>query len=182
MKKENDELERKKVKNKLISLNDYYSAPGARDLAHSVKEGDNVACLKIAEEIAYSFRFPKDAVIIPMPSSKGFATSNLMICNRIAEITKTSVSDCIKGHGREKLYDLKKNGSEIEKNFFGFKKVIEPKDGVYFIFDVVVDSARTMLAAKKLFNQKKVFCISHSMVDLEINKAHRLKLDSSLTF
>ena len=160
------EIERNSLRSKIICSKDYYNSDGVRDLAHQAKIGIKDAYIEIARSIANEIKLPDDSILIPVPSSNGHATNNLEICNEIAKILKLEVQDCIKGIERKKLYDLKKDGFEPDLKYFDYKLIEEPKQGTIFLFDVVVDKANTMMAAKSLFNREKVYCMSHSMVDL----------------
>lgn len=63
-------------KSEIVSLFDYYDAPGARDMAHRVKRGDDEACIRMAEAIAEAGVIPTGTKIIPVPSSSGEPTNN----------------------------------------------------------------------------------------------------------
>lgn len=161
------------MKGKIICLNDYYETKGAREIAHDAKNNNRKACLEIAKELSKRLHFPKNSILVPVPSSTGKATKNLEVCKELARIMNISVSDCIKGNQRIRLYDLKKESSIISKDFFGFQKMFEPSSGTIFLFDIVVDTGKTMAEAKKLFNNRKTFCLAHSMVDLNKIKENK---------
>ena len=180
MKNNADEINKNKIRSKLICFNDYYASEGARDLAHRAKAGDDGACIEIAHEIAASVRFPANAVLVPIPSSSGVAGNNLLICEEIASRLGLKVADCIEGKQREKLYDLKKQGVDVKSDFFGFGLKDTPPIGTYFLFDIVVDKASTMLAAKSVFKDKATFCIAHSMVGLNQERNRTKENNSNL--
>lgn len=163
------------MKDKILCLNDYYGSKGVRELAHRAKNNDRESCLKIAKEISERMHFPRNSILVPIPSSSGKATKNLIICEEIAKIIKISVSNCIEGNERNRFYDLKKKSAFIPDDFLGLRKTTEPDPGTIFLFDIVVDTGKTMLEAKKLFENRKVFCLAHSMVDL-----HKIKENQNI--
>lgn len=85
----------------------------------------------------------------------------------MSKLTGVKVSDCLKGEDRLPLYDLKKNGILPSKEYLSFKATSEPNEGNVFLFDIVVDSAATMNAAREALGKDvQVRFLSHSMVDL----------------
>lgn len=152
-------------------LHDYYNTPGARELAHRVKENDPEALLAVAEAMAGELSIEPSSTLIPVPSSSGEATNNLVIAWLIAKKLGVEVSDCLRGTSRKPLYAMKKEGHEasaIPGDFFGYHFIGEGEPaGICYLIDVVVGTGATLQAASSIFKQKPVM-IAFAMTDRDL--------------
>lgn len=158
------EIPRFDQENNIISCFDYYRQPQARELAHRAKSGDNDALLKMAKQM--SLWIPSDSILVPTRSRDGVATDSLVIANEISRLRKVIVKDVVIGPKRESLYNLKKSGNDIPKNFFQFILIsnkIKTSDNIYIV-DTVFDTGITTSEILKLIPNAKV--LTHSRVNL----------------
>lgn len=163
-----------KFKSKILSRFDYYNDPDAREISHRAKHNDPDALLQIAYELSSSLILPHDAVIIPMPSRHGIAENNLIVAHYLSEYLSVRMLDCIKGHARDSLYNIKRNDANhhiYDNSFFGyhFENNKEP-DGPCYLFDIVVGTGSTMYAASSIFKNKKPELIAYAMLDKNLLK------------
>jgi hypothetical protein len=166
------------TKKQTVSISDYYNTDGARDLAHKAKKGDTEACLQIAKQLVDKLSFPGDTVFVPVPSSSGRATNNLIVCNEMARLTGANVSDCLTGPSRAALYEIKQKGVTPSDNYLSFKATNPPATGNVFLFDIVTDSGITMAAAKAALGMHtNTKMLSHSKVGLDIERENKRQLE-----
>ena len=142
----------------LIFIKKYYEDDGARRLAHLVKQGNNKAIFEMALDL--SALIPSKSIIIPTPSSKGYATETLIIANQIAKLKNCIVKDIVKGKKRESLYEMKKENKDIPEDFFGFYLTEDKPLKKVFIIDTVYDTGETLNAITKLIPNS--ILITHS--------------------
>jgi predicted amidophosphoribosyltransferase len=149
-----------------ISLADYYSTIGARVLAHRVKENHLYSVLKMARGMAKkaATEWSQNCVLIPVPSSHGYATNTRLMALVISEIAVIPMLNIVRGRARERLYDAKiKGGRGITKEFFGFHLVGSAGIRTPVLIDSVFDTGRTTQAVAGLFH-KPVIIFTHSRV------------------
>lgn len=141
------------------SAANYYQTPGARELAHEVKDGVEEAIEQMASEMAGLL--PDNAVLVPIPGRNGYATSSLKLAQSLESMTDAKVDDILVGENRDSLYSLKKQDRSVDESFFGYQLKSDPKQGNIVLIDGVSDSGATGIAAAKAFNAE-VQLITHS--------------------
>ena len=149
---------------KVKSTGFYYDGD-RRSLAHGVKDGDKASIEEAARRLARLV--PRDAVLIPVPSHTGQATYTLEMARRVADINGSSVVDALVGKPREKLYDVKKQGSvHVDgKEFLGLSMKDSaniPSNRPVFFVDNVVDSGITAKACHDIVGRGGVLAIAYS--------------------
>jgi hypothetical protein len=115
-----------------------------RGLARGVKGDDPTAHKRAAEELAPFI--PTGASLIPIPSSSGDTTANLVLCRAIQAISKSPIADILRGEPRGSNYKQKADGpgmlgSEIQFHLIG------PVPSMPFLVDNVIDTGATLKAA-----------------------------------
>lgn len=138
----------------ILSVADYYRTPGAKDLAHRVKNGDPDAIKQMAAEMAV--KVPGNAVLIPIPSSTGQATATKALAEEISRIMGAPVADVLSGRTRPKLYDLKEHGKILRPEEFGYKLKADLPPGVPVLVDNVLATGTTANAAEMAIPGAKV--------------------------
>ena len=129
-------------------------------MAHRVKNNDAAAIKQMAKEMAEIV--PNNAVLVPIPSSTGEATTTLEIAEIIAEIKGLQVKDIIKGDARGKWYDAKKEGKESFD--FGFR-LIDKAPVNALLIDNVYDTGETIRQALVVLPNAKTAV--HSVVGIK---------------
>ena len=140
-----------------IEFNKYYYADShCRDVCHGLKQGDSKAIKQAAAEMVKNI--PDNAVLVPMPSSVGYATYTKEMCEEIKKLNPTlDVSDVLKCNERQKLYELKKEGKEAGKDFFNFHvNGTLPKDRPVYMVDNVLATGSTYVNAKEVIPDAKL--------------------------
>jgi predicted amidophosphoribosyltransferase len=103
---------------RIESVGSYRNA-NLRGLAIGIKENDMRAILKSAELMSGLVK--ENAVLIPIPSKRGYATNTLKLANLIAKKTGAEVCNILKGKNRQSFCELKRQGVRIvDSEFFGF--------------------------------------------------------------
>jgi conjugative element/phage-associated large polyvalent protein len=148
------------VSSDVLTDRSYYETPGARELAHRVREGDASAIKQMAAEMAD--RLPKDAVIIPVPSHTGEATHTLKLAEELSRLTGRPVADVVKGINRQSVFDAKKAGVDPKTIKLGLELKGELPTGTPVFIDNVVDTQTTFDELKKIIPNAKI--LSHSKV------------------
>ena len=141
------------------SATNYYHTPFARELSHELKHGSELAAAIMAKQMANLI--PQNCTLVPIPSRNGIATTNLMIADNLSEITGLPVVDAIRGVQRESLYDIKKRGDRINKDFFGYFLSRAVNTNNVVLIDGVFDTGTTAHAASKLFKDM-VYLVAYS--------------------
>jgi len=139
---------------------DYYGTPGARELAHKLKENDPEAIYTIATKMANYI--DSDDSIIPIPSRSGKATNTLQLANIISEITGAKVYDIIKGKSRESIYDVKKRGDSVSTIDFGYRLTAKPPRNPVLI-DGVYATGTTLRSALNLIPNARIVVFAKSI-------------------
>ena len=140
-----------------IEFNKYYYADShCRDVCQGLKQGDQEAIRAAAAEMVKNI--PDNAVLVPMPSSVGYATYTKEMCEEIKKLNPSlDVSDVLKCNERQKLYELKKDGKEASKEFFNFHLSGNlPKDRPVYMVDNVLATGSTYVNAKEVIPDAKL--------------------------
>ncbi len=124
-------------------------------ILHGVKNRDASAYIELVLKFYKSI--PKNASLIPLPSSDGSTSVNLELLSLIQSLRKDiKIIDILRGRSRESLYKLKKEQRAIPNDFFGFyllKNKFEINNNTY-LFDAVVDTGTTYKAAAECIGVK----------------------------
>lgn len=129
---------------------DYYNDAGARELAHRLKDKNDLNAIEYAAKMMAK-RVVSNAVLIPMPGRNGYAESMLTLANKIAEISGAKVANILVGRKRKSLYDVKKKGINPSINYLGLTlKEEAPGCDNIFIIDNVIATGLSMRAATRL--------------------------------
>ena len=139
---------------------DYYGTPGARQLAHMVKQGEEGAINHMAEQMAELVH--PNSLLIPMPSSNGTPTYTLALAERISEITNNPVMDVLRGSSHEKMYDLKYKDTSLSSEDFGMYLTSPLPSGTPVIIDNIMDTGDTVDAALSVIPDAMI--LVHSIV------------------
>lgn len=134
----------------------YYADTGTQDISHGLKNGDKAAITQASKEMVA--KIPDDAILIPMPSSCGYATYTKDICEEMKKQNPSlSVMDVLKCNEREKLFELKKLGYEANSAYFNFHLSGSiPKGKKVFFVDNVLSTGSTYVHAKEAVPQAKL--------------------------
>lgn len=138
----------------------YYRSEGARLLAHQLKQGCTWAAKCMANEMVKLM--PENGVLIPIPSRTGKATSNLLIARHLSSHTGLPVRDVIIGNSRESIYQLKKQGTAVRRDFFGYR-LRSNAAGNIILIDGVCATGITADAAASLFAARPTLVV-HSIL------------------
>lgn len=132
-----------------------------RHLCHDVKAGD-IEAIDTASIILSKY-VPPRSVLIPIPSHTGESTYTLKLAKFIAKRSNAKVLNILSSQPREKMYNLKMNGSDINKINLGFN-VSPDNDGQIaqilsnarniILIDNVVSSGVTYEQAQKVIKEK----------------------------
>ena len=134
------------VRDDVLYVADYYSTPGARQLAHMVKLGDAGAIKHMATQMAALIDF--DAYLIPIPSRTGVPTTTKTLANIISDITGYPVVDILRSNAHESLYTLKYQDKGLSVEDFGMHLISElPTHGTPVLIDNMMDTGATIDAA-----------------------------------
>lgn len=148
-----------------------YRKKAHNDLAKEMKQGNSLAIAIAAAEMERYI--PENAVLVPMPSHKGFATYTLELAQRIAELKNAEICDTLKGSPRKSLYQLKKEGRNPHKTRFGFYLTEGiPSGKKIIIIDNVVATGATATAAATAVGECVVLALAD---DGRAKKAHGMK-------
>lgn len=131
----------------LLPALDYYREPGVRDLQHALKAGSGVAAYRMALEMAP--HVPSDAVLVPIPSSRGYGGAGLLLAEHLAALTGRPVADVLRGRPRESLHALKKIGVDPTRVDLGFHLIGPLPPGTPVLVDNVFSSGHTALEARR---------------------------------
>lgn len=144
-------------------------------LAHEVKTGNPAVIERIADMM--SPLIPSEAVLIPAPSHKGYATDMLALSEAIAQRTGAEIVDVLKSDKRVSQYTAKKEtGKAIDSDKLGIYAVGEiPNDKIPVIVDNVVDSGNTAEACVRAIGKGVVI----SLADATKPYAHSSTLRSA---
>lgn len=145
----------------LKSAASYYSTPGARLLAHQLKQGGHWAAKAMAEDMVKLL--PENGILIPIPSRSGIASSSLSIANHLACLTGLPVRDVIEGHSRESIYTLKKQRTVVRSDYFGYR-LRSYVAGNIVLIDGVCATGVTARAAASLFSSRPTLVV-HSCLN-----------------
>ena len=142
-------------------VSDYYKTEGAKELAHQFKVGDEDAIGIMAEEMAQ--RIPDNAILVPVPSRSGRATTTKILAEKIRDIRggNVRVEDVVFGNERPSLYDLKKSKAPIPKDLFGYSISEVPQGNVYLV-DNVYNTGATAKEIQKLIPHAQVLVYAYS--------------------
>lgn len=91
---------------------------------------------------------PKDAVLVPIPSHLGYATSTLELATEISKISKHPVLDILKGDNVSS-FEQKRRGEKPEIRFVTHEK--RPSGTIVYV-DNVIASGATAKAAIEVFD------------------------------
>jgi hypothetical protein len=161
---------------KCTPIADYYRTPGARELAHGVKAGNERAIMQMAQEMA-ALLGPSD-VLVPIPSRTGRATVTLAMAKEIARRSGAVVADVLRGAERTaSLYDLKRRGVDVSTVDFGYRVEGESPNNPVLI-DTVLDTGATVRAAHRLMPNARV--VVHSSSNPDPEQALRIQEASAL--
>lgn len=123
-----------------------YVGQDVSNVAHHLKYDES-----LRKNIAYVFKQRFDftnAILIPVPSSMGYAADTLDLANKISSITHVPVFDVLKGNKRQSQYIRKKHGNPLTIHEIGIRQIHElPANKHIILLDNVVDSGTTALAA-----------------------------------
>ena len=144
-------------------------------LAHEVKAGNPAVIERIADMM--SPLIPSEAVLIPTPSHKGYATDMLALSEAIAQRTGVEIADVLKSDTRVSQYTVKKEtGKAIDADKLGIYAVGEiPNGKIPVIVDNVVDSGNTAEACVRAIGKGVVI----SLADATKPYAHSASLRSA---
>jgi len=144
-------------------------------LAHEVKTGNPAVIERIADMM--SPLIPSEAVLIPAPSHKGYATDMLALSEAIAQRTGAEIADVLKSDTRVSQYTAKKEtGKAIDADKLGIYAVGEiPNGKLPVIVDNVVDSGNTAEACVRAIGKGIVI----SLADATKPYAHSSTLRSA---
>ena len=144
-------------------------------LAHEVKTGNPAVIERIADMM--SPLIPSEAVLIPAPSHKGYATDMLALSEAIAQRTGAEIADVLKSDKRVSQYTVKKEtGKAIDSDKLGIYAVGEiPNGKIPVIIDNVVDSGNTAEACVRAIGKGVVI----SLADATKPYAHSSTLRSA---
>lgn len=130
---------------KVFYLEDYVGQD-VSNVSHNLKHDES-----LRENIAYIFKQRFDfanSILVPVPSSAGYATDTLDLANKIYLITHVPVYDVLKGNERQSRYTRKKYGKPLTIDEMGIKKIHDlPDNKRIILLDNVVDSGTTASAA-----------------------------------
>lgn len=134
-------------------------------LSHKVKETTSPDFEESIETAAklMSPLIPENAVLIPAPSHKGYATDMLTLCNKISEIrTDLPVANILVSAPRASQYDIKKEtGKPLPADKMGIFTLGEVPDGkIPVVIDNVVHSGNTAEACIKALGKGIVVALS----------------------
>lgn len=134
-----------------ISVHNTYS-PIAKEIGHKIK-GQNASGMPISDaERDYAIRIaassmarllPKDCVLVPIPSHRGYATDTLLLAREIGKMAKKEVADILRGFDRTSSYEAKKNGEKVD---FGFYMTHKPDKPIVYIDNVIASGATARAA------------------------------------
>lgn len=135
---------------------EYYSTPGAREIAHGIKSGNKKAIETAALQMASRVRHSD--ILIPVPGRGGRAKSTLSMAQAIARVSGATVADIIAGNKRESMYIAKANGRTLTAKELGFRllgDIPEASGGHYLLVDNIIATGTTMQAALQLIPNAK---------------------------
>lgn len=142
-----------------MSVYDKYT-PISKEISHKIK-GESVGGLPISEreqreaiEVAaddMAKLIPSNAILVPVPSRKGYATSTKMLADAISKRNKAVVKDVLRGRNRMSSYVMKQKGQEVSAIDFGLY-LTEPLQGKVFFIDNVISSGATARAVCSVCN------------------------------
>ncbi len=152
----------------ILSVADYYATRTARKLAHEVKEDNAEAISEMAADMIEILAglIPMNSVLVPVPSSKGFASNTLALAHKISEVTNIPVRDVVRGYHREPWYVLKQKGltaTVVSEQYFGFHLKESIGSDIPVIIDSVYDTGRTTDTLLRLLNRPAII-VTHSRV------------------
>lgn len=134
---------------------DYFGNNPSRGLIHRVKEQDNSAIYTMAKGMAPCIH--GDCVLVPVPNRDGIARSNLLLVQVLVAFSHDRVKqdvalyDLLTGNARQSLYEVKKEGRQVDESFFGFRlKGPVPENRKVYLVDTVLATGTTANAALKL--------------------------------
>lgn len=125
----------------------YYNTKGARELAHRVKQGDMNAVRQMARDMASLV--PEDAILVPIPSRTGRATTTKALADEISALTGRPVVDVLQGKARPSLYEMKKSGQGIPDDALSMRVVGDFPSGRVVLVDNVSATGATVRAARQ---------------------------------
>ena len=120
-------------------------------LARAVKDStDHADSIRKAADLMAPL-VPDNAVLVPTPSHKGYATDMLTLANAISERIHVPVADVLKSAPRERQYDVKKaTGHPLTADELGIRQEgALPQGKLPVVIDNVVHSGNTAEACVK---------------------------------
>lgn len=169
----------------ILFCKSYYNDKGTREICHNIKDGDKSSIDMVAKSILKIL--PQNSILIPIPSSCGYSTYTKDICNKINSFNKNiSVLDVLKCNKRIKLYDLKNQSIEPNKEYFNFKldgKI--PNNKNIILIDNVFATGTTYKFVKEIIPNAKiaVFAFDETKhLNFDIKKEQRRIMNSSKQF
>lgn len=134
-----------------VKFNSYYYADEkCRDICHGLKKHDHNAIRTASAEMVKNI--PDNAIIVPMPSSPGYATYTKDMCDEIKKLNPSlDVKDVLKCNSRDQLYELKQKGFEADSKYFNFHLDGSlPKDRPVYLVDNVLATGTTFKHAQEV--------------------------------
>ena len=121
-----------------------------RDIAYGLKLGKSNAVRYAASCIAKFL--PVGSILIPIPSSSGDTSANLILAKEIAKYKKVQIVDLLKRSNKvTPSHELRKQGKEIPNDHHQFS--IDDKSALVgkkvYMIDNVITSGATMNAGRK---------------------------------
>lgn len=118
----------------------------SRPVAHGLKDGKYSVIVKAAGRMAACV--PENAVLVPVPSHRGYAEQTLVLANEIARICGAEVANVLRGKERKPNYDAKREGKPLSIDDLGIYMTGElPQGKLVVVIDNVIDSGVTAFAA-----------------------------------
>ena len=143
----------------LISLGQY--AGLMRSVAHAIKDGDADACAFAAKY--YAAALPENAVVVPMPSHLGRATTMLTVAEYIRnEREDVTVCDCLEADPHESSYWTKKEKRTPRPFRMTAMTTRPPENRPVWVIDNCASSLVTAAMASVALPNAKVMVLAKS--------------------
>lgn len=143
---------------KLISLGQYSGL--MRSVAHAVKDGDADGCAFAAKY--YAAALPENAMIVPMPSHNGKATTMLKVANYIRnEREDVTVCDCLEAEPHESSYWTKKE-KRTPRPFKMTARIRPTRNRPVWVIDNCACSLVTAAMASHALPEAKIMVLAKS--------------------
>ena len=142
----------------LISLGAYGGL--MRSVAHAVRDGDADGCAFAARY--YAAALPENAVIVPMPSHNGRATTMLTVADYIGnEREDVTVCDCLESEPHESSYWTKKE-KRTPNPFRMTARMRPPENRPVWVIDNCACSLVTAAMASRALPEAKIMVLAKS--------------------